>query len=164
MTVISTIKDPEALTLTVSAEFAATPQQVWEVWRNPRQLERWWGPPTYPATFTRHDFEVGGESRYYMTGPGGDQPKGYWRMSVIDEPRRLEFANGLADDDGEPKVDIEPMAALVTLESNESGTRMVIKSTFVDESQMQILLGMGFAEGMTQAVQQIDGVLSAKVA
>jgi uncharacterized protein YndB with AHSA1/START domain len=163
MTVISTIKDPEALTLTVTAEFAATAQQVWEVWRNPRQLERWWGPPTYPATFTRHDFEVGGESRYYMTGPGGDQPKGYWRMSVIDEPRRLEFANGLADDDGEPKTDIEPMAALVTLEPNESGTRMVVKSTFVDESQMQMLLAMGMAEGMTQAVQQIDGVLSATV-
>ncbi|HUZ40280.1 MAG TPA: SRPBCC domain-containing protein [Acidimicrobiales bacterium] len=164
MTVISTITNPEALTLTVIAELAAGAQQVWEVWRNPRQLERWWGPPTYPATFTRHDFEVGGESRYYMTGPDGDQPKGYWRMSVIDEPRRLEFANGLAGDDGEPKVDIEPMAALVTFESIESGTRMIVKSTFVDESQMQLLLAMGMAEGMTQAVQQIDGLLSSKVA
>lgn len=164
MTVISTITNPEALTLTVTAEFAARPQEVWEVWRNPRQLERWWGPPTYPATFTRHDFQVGGESRYYMTGPEGDQPKGYWRMSVIDEPSRLEFANGLADDDGEPKVDIEPMAALVTLESTEGGTRMIVKSTFVDEPQMELLLAMGMAEGMKQAVQQIDGLLSSKAA
>jgi uncharacterized protein YndB with AHSA1/START domain len=160
MTVISTITNPEALTLTVTAEFAASPQQVWAVWENPRQLERWWGPPTYPATFTRHDFEVGGESRYYMTGPQGDQPKGYWRMSVIDEPHRLEFANGLADDDGEPKTDLEPMAALVTFESIDGTTRMIVKSTFVDQSQMEILLAMGMAEGMTQALEQIDGVLS----
>lgn len=164
MTVISTDKNPEALTLTVTAEFAASPTQVWDVWENPRRLELWWGPPTYPATFTRHDFEIGGESRYYMTGPGGDQPKGYWRMSVIDEPSRLEFANGLADDDGEPKADLEPMAALVTFESIDGGTRMTVKSTFVDEAQMATLLAMGFAEGMTQAVQQIDGVLSSKAA
>ena len=164
MTVISTITNPEALTLTVSAEFAAGPQQVWEVWQNPRQLERWWGPPTYPATFTRHDFVVGGESRYYMTGPDGDQPRGYWRMSVIEEPRHLEFANGLAGEDGEPKVGMEPMAALVTFESNEGGTRMTVKSTFVDESQMEMLIAMGMAEGMTQAIQQIDGLLSSKAA
>src|ERR1035438_1142060 len=90
MTVISTTTDPEALRLTVVAEFSATPERVWEVWENPRQLERWWGPPTYPATFTRHDFEVGGESRYFMTGPEGDTPHGWWRMYLIDEPRQLE--------------------------------------------------------------------------
>ena len=74
MTVISTTKDPTRLTLTIVADFDASPDRVWEVWEDPRQLERWWGPPTYPATFTRHDFVVGGESRYFMTGPTGDTP------------------------------------------------------------------------------------------
>ena len=76
MTVISSVTDPERLSLTVVAEFAAGPDRVWGVWEDPRQLERWWGPPTYPATFTRHDFAVGGESRYHMTGPQGDTPRG----------------------------------------------------------------------------------------
>ena len=72
MTVVSTEKDAENLTLTVVADFGATPEQVWELWEDPRKLERWWGPPTYPATFPRHDFVVGGESRYFMTGPDGE--------------------------------------------------------------------------------------------
>jgi uncharacterized protein YndB with AHSA1/START domain len=160
MTVISTVTDPTALTLTVVAEFAADPEQVWNVWENPRLLERWWGPPTYPATFTRHDFTVGGESRYYMTGPGGETPRGYWRMTVIDEPRRLEFANGLAGDDGEPMPDVEPMGSFVTIEPIDGGTRMTALSTFGDEALMKKMLDMGMAEGMTQAVSQIDGVLS----
>jgi len=96
MTVISTNKDAENLTLTVVAEFDATPELVWEVWEDPRKLERWWGPPTFPATFTRHDFVVGGESRYLMTGPAGETPRGWWRIDAIDRPRRLDFANGLA--------------------------------------------------------------------
>ena len=159
MTVISTLVDPRSLNLTVVAEFAASPEQVWGVWENPRQLERWWGPPTYPATFTRHDFTVGGESRYFMSGPGGDTPHGYWRMLAIDEPKRIEFANGLADDGGEPRPDVEPMAAHVTFESIDGGTRMTSVSVFVDEAHMKVLIDMGMAEGMTQAVSQIDDLL-----
>jgi uncharacterized protein YndB with AHSA1/START domain len=159
MTVISTVSDPEALNLTVIADFAAGPEQVWGVWEDARLLERWWGPPTYPATFTRHDFVVGGESRYYMTGPEGDMPHGFWRMSVIDEPRRLEFANGLADDDGAPRPDVEPMSARVTFERVEGGTRMTVVSIFVNEENMKVLIDMGMSEGMTQAVSQIDDLL-----
>jgi uncharacterized protein YndB with AHSA1/START domain len=162
MSVVSTVTDPKELRLTVVAQFAASPERVWTVWEDPRQLERWWGPPTYPATFTRHDFEVGGESRYYMTGPEGDAPHGWWRMFVIDEPHRLEFANGLAGDDGEPLPGVDPMAARVTIESSDGGTRMTTESSFVDVAQMEKMLAMGMAEGMTQAVDQIDELLSSE--
>jgi uncharacterized protein YndB with AHSA1/START domain len=159
MTVISTDKDAVTLTLTVVADFAADPARVWQVWEDPRQLERWWGPPTFPATFTRHDFVVGGESRYYMTGPAGENPHGWWRIDAIDKPRRLDFANGLADDDGEPVPGVEPMAGQVTFEPTESGTRMTVLTTFVDKAHMEKMLGMGMAEGMTFAMGQIDEVL-----
>lgn len=164
MTVISTKTDPEALSLTVVAEFAADPSRVWEVWENPRQLERWWGPPAYPATFTRHEFKVGGESRYYMSGPEGDTPHGWWRMYVVDQPRRLEFANGLAGDNGEPQPGVEPMAAHVTFESIDGGTRMTTESKFVDAAQMETMIAMGMPEGMNQAVSQIDELLKSEAA
>ena len=102
MTVISSTKDVDNLTLVLVADFAANPERVFEVWENPRELERWWGPPTFPATFARHDFVVGGESRYFMMGPAGENPHGWWRIDVIERPRRIEFVNGLAGDDGEP--------------------------------------------------------------
>ena len=50
MTVTAVRKDPESRTLTLEAEFDASAERVWELWADPRQLERWWGPPTYPAT------------------------------------------------------------------------------------------------------------------
>jgi uncharacterized protein YndB with AHSA1/START domain len=159
MTVIETITDDSALTLTVTAQFKASPQRVWEVWENPRYLERWWGPPTWPATFTRHDFSVGGESRYFMTGPDGDKSRGYWRMFVIEEPHHLEFANGLAGDDGEPMDDVPPMGGYVTLQAIDGGTRMTVLSTFVDEENMKAMLDRGMSEGMQQAIGQIDAVL-----
>src|ERR1700689_5331813 len=163
MTVIETITDPTALTLMVTAQFSASPERVWDVWENPRLLERWWGPPTWPATFTRHDFVVGGESRYYMTGPDGEKSRGYWRMRVIDEPRRLEFANGLAGDDGEPMDRLAPMGGFVTLEAIDGGTRMTVLSTFDDEEHMRAMLDRGMSEGMQQALGQIDALLEGRV-
>jgi uncharacterized protein YndB with AHSA1/START domain len=160
MTVITTTKDVENLTLTLVAEFDTTPDRVWEVWEDPRKLEQWWGPPTFPATFTRHDFVVGGESRYFMTGPAGETPRGWWRIDSIDKPRRLDFANGLADDDGEPASGVEPMSGSVTFEATDGGTRMTAVTHFIDSAQMQTMLDMGMQEGMAQAMGQIHALLS----
>ena len=160
MTVITTTKDIESLTLTLVAEFDSTPDHVWEVWEDARKLERWWGPPTFPATFTRHDFVVGGESRYFMTGPAGETPRGWWRIDAIDKPRRLDFANGLAGEDGEPVPDVEPMSGYVTFEATDGGTRMTAVTRFIDAAQMQTMLEMGMQDGMTQAIGQIGALLS----
>jgi uncharacterized protein YndB with AHSA1/START domain len=159
VTVMSTTKDPENLTLTIVAEFDAPADRVWSVWEDARKLEKWWGPPTYPATFTRHDFVVGGQSRYFMTGPTGDRHHGYWQMRVIEKPDRIDFANGLADDNGEPSTEMQPMDGRVTFEATPTGTRMIAVTHFVDVAQMETMLAMGMAEGMPLAINQIDALL-----
>jgi uncharacterized protein YndB with AHSA1/START domain len=159
MTVISSNTDAEQLTLDLVAEFDASPEQVWGVWEDPRKLERWWGPPGWPATFTRHEFEVGGESRYYMTGPEGDKHFGWWRIDVIDDHRHLEFANGFAGADGEPVPDLVPAGGIVELDSDGGRTRMLVRTQFVDVEQMERMIGMGMQEGMSMALTQIDTLL-----
>ncbi len=164
MTVINSTTDANELMLTVVAEFEAEPERVWDVWADPRKLERWWGPPTYPAMFARHEFRVGGQCRYFMTGPTGDRPHGWWRIDALDEPRRIEFVNGLAGDDGEPVAGVEPMDGIVTFEPIASGTRMTVITRFLDNEQMEKMLGMGMREGMSAAMSQIDAVLNAVAA
>lgn len=161
MTVISAVKDEEALTLVLVAEFPVAPERVWQLLEDPRQLERWWGPPTFPATFTRHDLHAGGESRYFMSGPAGETPRGWWRVDVVERPHRIEFANGLAGEDGEPMPGVAPMAGLVTFESHAGGTRMTVVTRFVSVEQMATKLEMGMQEGMTLAIGQIDELVAA---
>jgi uncharacterized protein YndB with AHSA1/START domain len=160
MTVISSSKDSDALTLTLVAEFDAEPERVWQLWQDPRKLERWWGPPTYPATFTRHEFVAGGESRYFMTGPNGETPRGWWRIDALEPPHRLEFANGLAGEDGEPVPGVEPAGGEVTFEELDGGTRMTVLTRFIDVAQMEKMIEMGMQEGMALAIGQIDGLLA----
>jgi uncharacterized protein YndB with AHSA1/START domain len=160
MTVISSVKDPVAMTLVVVAQFDATPEQVWDVWADARKLERWWGPPTWPATFQRHDFIVDGQSRYFMTGPNGEKSHGWWRIRSMERPHRIEFDNGLAGDDGEPVPSVDPMPSSVSFEAFNGGTRMTSMTNFTDAEQMEKMLNMGMQEGMEQAVGQIDDLLA----
>lgn len=160
MTVISSVKNVEALSLTLVAEFDAAVERVWQVWEDPRQLERWWGPPTWPATFERHDFIPGGEVSYYMTGPEGEKSRGWWRITAIKAPHRLEFDDGFADDDGNPVSDMGATHAVVTLEDMGGRTRMTLRSTFEAEEQMEKMLAMGMEEGLTEAAGQIDAILA----
>ena len=161
MTVTAVRKDPEALTMTLTAEFEASPERVWELWADSRQLERWWGPPTYPATVTSHDLVTGGRVEYHMTGPEGDQPRGFWEILEADPPRRLVFQDGFANDDGTPNTDLPGTSAEVTIEPlDERRTRMAIESRFPSAEAMEQLVAMGMETGLTQAVGQIDAILA----
>ena len=161
MTVTSVRKDPNALTLTVTAEFDAPPTRVWELWAAPRQLERWWGPPTWPATFTAHDLAPGGHVEYHMTGPSGEQPRGYWDIVEAEPPRRLVFLDGFAHDDGTPNNDFPRNEGRVTIEPIDAGrTRMSIDFHYDSTAALEQYLAMGMEEGLTQAVGQIDAILS----
>lgn len=160
MPVTNTQQDPQNLTLTLEAEFAAPVERVWQLWADARQLEKWWGPPTWPATFERHDLKPGGESRYYMTGPDGTKARGWWTVTDVEEPSRLEFDDGFAKDDGEPVDPEDKTHGVVTLETIDGGTRMLVVSTFKDAEQMERMAKMGMVEGMTQAMNQIDGLLA----
>ena len=161
MTVTALRKSPETLTMTVDAEFDASPKRVWQLWADPRQLERWWGPPAYPATFTVHDLTPGSRAEYHMTGPTGDQPRGYWDIIETDPPRSLVFRDGFAHDDGTPNDAVPRNEARVTIEGiGEGRTRMSIEFHFLSAEAMEQMLAMRMEEGLGQAVGQIDAILA----
>ncbi|MFD6095978.1 SRPBCC domain-containing protein [Nocardiopsis flavescens] len=161
MTVTGVDKDFENLTLTLTADFAAPVERVWRLWADPRQLERWWGPPTYPATVEEHDLAPGGKVTYYMTGPEGDRHHGWWEIVSVDAPTSLEFLDGFSDSDGAPTDAMPVITGRVRISENDGGSRMVVTSTFRSRENMEQLLQMGMDEGMEGAMGQIDALLAA---
>ncbi|MEU9339184.1 SRPBCC domain-containing protein [Streptomyces sp. NPDC048290] len=160
MTVKSFDKDLENLTLTLTAEFPAPVDKVWQLWADPRRLERWWGPPSYPTTFVEYDLTPGGDARYFMTGPEGDKHHGYWRISTVEPPAGLEFTEGFTHADGTPDDAMPSMNVRVRLVAREGGTRMEMRSQFDSRAQMEQMFAMGVEEGLTTAVGQMDALLT----
>jgi uncharacterized protein YndB with AHSA1/START domain len=162
MTVTDVRRDADSLTLTISSEYDAPPARAWELWADPRQLERWWGPPTYPATVVDHDLAPGGLVSFYMTGPEGGRHWGWWRIASSDAPTALVFEDGFADDTGAPDSGMPVTATRVSLEPRDGGgTRMVIEASFASVQAMEQLLSMGMDVGMRMALEQTDEILAA---
>ena len=159
MSVTSVDTDYDNLTITLVADFEAPIDRVWELWSDPRKLERWWGPPGYPATFEKHDLTPGGEVTYFMTGPKGDTFHGAWRVTAVDPPTSLRFTDLFADNDGSPLADMPVSTVTVALTDRGEGTRMEIRSAFETREDMEKVVDMGAVEGLEQAVGQMDGVL-----
>lgn len=160
MTVTGIEKDEDALTLTLTAEFAAPAEQVWELWNDPRRLERWWGPPEYPATFTALDLRAGGSGRYFMTGPDGEQYHGEWAVDAVEPGRSIELHDYFTGADGVRSTEMPVSVTRVRLTEQDGTTRMVLSSSFETLADMQKLLEMQMDEGLRQAVSQMDALLA----
>ncbi|OZC89903.1 polyketide cyclase [Rhodococcus sp. 06-412-2C] len=160
MPFISSHKDAENLTMTLVAEFDAKVERVWQIWEDPRQLEKWWGPPTWPATFDSHDFVPGGRASYYMTGPDGEKAAGWWLFTDISAPTTLSFDDGFADDSRNPSSTMPVTHAVATLEDVDGRTRMTIRSRFDSLEQLEQLVEMSMDEGMALALGQIDAIVA----
>ncbi|MBS1676457.1 MAG: SRPBCC domain-containing protein [Actinobacteria bacterium] len=160
MPVTDVTKDLDALTMTITAEFDAAADRVWEVWSDPRQLERWWGPPSHPATFVDHDLTPGGRATYFMTSPEGQKFHGWWRIEEVDPPTRLRFTDGFADDEGKPNDQLPTTVATVTIAESDGATTMKIESRFPTREGMEQVIEMGMEQGMTEALGQIDALVA----
>ena len=160
MTVVSVERDFEELTLVLVAEFAAPVERVWQLWADPRQLERWWGPPSHPSTVEEHDLSPGGSVTYFMTGPEGETSRGWWRVTAVDPPRALEFTDGFADASGAPITAIPTTDARVRLVEQNGGTRMELRFTFDSAKRMRQVEEWGAFEIFPQSVAQMDAVLA----
>lgn len=159
MPITSLSKDIDALTLTVVSDFSVPVRRLWDAHSDPRQLEKFWGPVEWPATFTRHDFFPGGRSHYWMTGPDGTRAAGYWEFLAVEPGRSFEVTDGFADENGTPNPEMPLMRMILTFEETPQGARLTTTTSFNSVEDYQRLLEMGMEEGLTSALGQLDAVL-----
>lgn len=154
-------KDTDAATMTVVADFDAPLERVWQLYADPRQLERHWGPPEWPATVVEHDLSPGGRVTYTMTGPDGMTSSGYWDVVEVEEPHRFVVVDGFADDAGQPNPDMPTTRMELRLDARgDGGTTMTIVSEFASAEVMQQMVDMGMEDGLRGAMGQIDPILA----
>jgi uncharacterized protein YndB with AHSA1/START domain len=160
--VIDVTHDLDARTITVTAEFAAPVERIWQVYADPRQLEKVYGPPNLPATFVEHDLTPGGRAHYVMTSTDGQKFYGWWKVTAVDEPHSFSFEDGFAADDSFTPVDDLPVSKNVyAFEAIDGGTRATYTSTYESAEALQQVLDMGAFDGVPSAIDQIDTVVAA---
>ncbi|MFE3545643.1 SRPBCC domain-containing protein [Nocardia sp. NPDC059177] len=160
MPVTDVSHDLDTRTLTITAEFAAPRERIWQVYADPRQLEKIWGPPTYPATVVEHSLAPGGRVTYFMTSPEGEKFAGYWEIVAVDEPTGFSFKDGFADENYNPVPTMPVSTNTYTFTETAGRTTAVYVSVYDSAEGLQKVLDMGVVEGATGAINQIDGLVA----
>jgi uncharacterized protein YndB with AHSA1/START domain len=162
MPVTDTRHDLDTRTLTITADFAAPVERVWQVYADPRQLERIWGPPGWPATFEAHELTPGGRMHYFMTSPDGEKYYNFWEVVEVDEPHGFSFRDGFAlDETYAANTSMPQSSQTYTFTEVDGGTRATYVSTYESAEALQQVLAMGVVEGAAGAIGQIDDLLAA---
>lgn len=152
--------DMDTLTLHFTAEFAAPVERIWEIYTSPRQLEKWFGPPTHPATFVDLDLRPAGRATYYMTGPDGEKYCGWWEFIEVEPTSRLVYKDGFADQDFNPSPSMPVSHNEYRFTDDGGRTRVTTVSRYETAADLQKVLDMGAVEGATLAINQIDELLA----
>lgn len=159
MPVTDITTDAENLTMSLTADFAAPVDRLWGVFTDARQLERFWGPPGWPATFTTFDFTVGGRADYRMTSPRGEASRGGWEFLKIDAPASFEVLDSFLDENGAPMEGFPSMRMVFTFEETDAGSRLRNVTYFDSLEALEQTVAMGAVEGSRMAMDQLDAVL-----
>lgn len=160
MPVTNITKDLDTRSLIITASFAAPVERVWQIYADPRQLERIWGPPSYPATVAEHSLTPGGRVHYFMTGPEGDRVYGGWHVLTVDEPHSFTFEDFFADESFAPVEGMPVSHSSFTFEPDGEATTAVFTTTYATAEALQQVLDMGMEEGSREAINQIDALLA----
>jgi len=113
--------------LVITRTFRAPRELVWEAWADPKQMARWMGPRSHPATHYENDFRTGGawRSRLVATDGSGELWVGGSYHELI-EPERMVFTFAWDGDDGKPENE---MLIALSFAEEGAGTKMTLRQT-----------------------------------
>jgi uncharacterized protein YndB with AHSA1/START domain len=95
-----------------------------------------------------------------MTGPAGEQSRGWWRITSVAPPSSLEFTDGFANRDGTPNAETPTTAVQMRLTEEDGGTRLELRFVFASSEHMRQLERWGALEVFPQSVGQMDALLA----
>ena len=150
--------DKENKTVRVIREFDADLDLVWQAWTDKELLDQWWAPHPWKSKTKYMDFVVGGKRFYAMVSPEGQE---YWSLqefTSISPKTNFKMLNAFADKDENPDLP----GSEWDLSFNEANGTTKVDITIYNKSlaRMQKMIEMGFKEGFTAGLNQLDKLLS----
>lgn len=156
------------VTLTITRVFDAPLERVWQVWTDPVEIKKWWGPEGFSAPHIKNDFRVGGKAHYCMRGPKGSEwDKDMWSMGIYKEivpMKKIVVTDQFADAAGNPIDPKEfgmpgewPEEMLVTITFEEAGPGKT-KLTLVHEGHPKEMVDMA-KQGWNQSLDKFAAAL-----
>lgn len=145
--------------ITIKREFAAGLPLVWDAWTAPEILDQWWAPKPWKSKTKSMDFKVPGHRLYAMCGPNGEEHWGLTKYTAIQHQQSFAGYDSFSDEHANVNKEL-PVSAF-TVSFAPIGENTLVENYVVYENleQLETTIKMGFKEGMTMALENLDEYL-----
>ncbi len=149
----------ENKTIHIKREFDAGLDLVWQAWTTAELLDQWWAPKPFRNQTKSMDFRNGGIWHYAMIGPGNET---YWARldyQEIKEQKSFSGIDGFCDENANINPDLPRSQWENTFSETADKTTVDISVIFNDLTDLEKTIEMGFKEGFTAGLQNLDALL-----
>jgi len=153
------VKDLKEKSILVTREFNAPVALVWRAFTESEILDKWWGPAPWRAETKFQDFSVGSYWLYAMVGP--ENQKHWARMNYlsIDTHKNFQLEDAFCDENGIVNPELPVSRGSNVFTATATGTRVEFKMYYSTEEQIQQIIDMGFEQGITICMEQLDRLI-----
>lgn len=153
--------DRENKKIRVNREFAAPLNNVWAAWTESNLLDQWWAPKPWKTRTKTMDFRDGGHWLYAMVGPDGEEHWARVDYKSVSPGEHFSARDGFSDDQGVVNTEL-PVSLWNNSFHEVSGdkTRVSIQISFDKLSDLESIIKMGFKEGFTAGLENLDELLA----
>ena len=146
--------------IVITREFAAPRQLVWDVWTEPKHIERWFGPKGFTTRVDSLDFKVGGRAAYVMIDANGTE---YPSTGVYQEIVPIEkivttdeFGDGFEEIEAMKAVDL-PSGMISTFLFDDLGerTKLTIITAHPTVEDREKHEAMGVVDGWNSSLDKM---------
>ena len=152
-------KDLASRKLHVTREFDAPVDKVWRAWTEASLLDKWWAPKPWKAETKTMDFKDGGFWLYCMAGPNGEASWCRVNFSRITPQQNFSTDTSFCDEGGNILDSFPTMHWHIEFKATVTGAKVEIAITFDTDDDLEKIIGMGFEDGFTMGLGNLDELL-----
>jgi uncharacterized protein YndB with AHSA1/START domain len=142
-------------TIVIEREFDAPRELVWNVWTDPDEVAKWWGPEHFstPREKIEMDLRPGGVCRMTMVGPDGEEYPSDGHFGIVEGPERLSFGEDRTDhpmiESGETTVEF--------LDLGGNRTKVVVTSRMICAEELVGMAKLGWGSQLDKLAALLAG-------
>lgn len=152
------IVDKQTKTVSITREFDAGLDLVWDAYTKPELLDQWYAPKPFTAKTKHMNFEVGGRRFYAMVSPEGEERWIIKKFTSISPKTSFKMFSTFADKDENP----ESHGSEWDVNFSERDGKTTVSIRIYNESleRMEKMIEMGFKGGITGQMNNLEVLLA----
>lgn len=151
--------DREEKKIRVLREFDGPIELVWQAWTTATLLDQWWAPSPYKNKTKSLDFRKGGTWHYAMIGPKNETHWAKFDYEDVQPNKSFSGSDAFCDEDGNVNLDFPRVYWNCVFNQVANHTKVTITISVDSAQTLDRLLEMGFQEGFTMGLENLDKLL-----